>query len=144
LSCFSLSYFGRAHKRGWMKDHPSAARLISLRGIGPLAVLVGIFAMVGPEAAFAQDSVTRGVSTESAIIVTAPEVASAYGAPTGLSRGRFSNLTSAYVLPPGSVYAGLIYQGDAQRFNRPDHTFTQEIEVGLPYRFGIAIENSIE
>ena len=51
---------------------------------------------------------------------------------------------SAYGAPPGSVYAGLIYQGDALRFNRPDHMFTQEIEVGLPYRFGLAIENSVE
>ncbi|HMG03915.1 MAG TPA: hypothetical protein VK581_00555, partial [Chthoniobacterales bacterium] len=48
------------------------------------------------------------------------------------------------MLPPGGVFAGLIYQGDALRFNRPDHMFTQEIELGLPYRFGIAVENSVE
>mgnify|MGYP003694099489 CR=1 FL=1 len=35
-------------------------------------------------------------------------------------------------------------RGDALRFNRPDHMFTEEIELGLPARFGIAIENSIE
>jgi hypothetical protein len=71
-------------------------------------------------------------------------VPSAYGAPPGLSRSRFSNLTNAYVLPPGAVFAGLIYQGDALRFNRPDHSFTQEVEIGLPYRFGVAVENTIE
>src|SRR5207237_1889919 len=43
-----------------------------------------------------------------------------------------------------AVCAGLIYQGDALRFNRPDHMLTQEIEIGLPARFGIAFENSIE
>jgi hypothetical protein len=78
------------------------------------------------------------------IVVTGEEVPSSYGAPPGLSRSRFSNLTKAYVLPPWSVYTGLIYQGDAIRFNRPDHMFTQEVELGLPYRFGIAIENSVE
>ena len=40
--------------------------------------------------------------------------------------------------------AGLIYQGDALRFNQPDHMLTQEVEIGLPARFGIAFENSIE
>ena len=78
------------------------------------------------------------------IVVTGEEVPSAYGAPPGFSRGRFSNLTNAYVLPPWAVYSALIYQGDALHFNRPDHLFTQEIEMGLPYRFGLAVENSIE
>ena len=78
------------------------------------------------------------------IVVQGEELPSAYGAPPALSRTRFSNLVNAYVLPPGGFYAGLIYQGDALRFNRPDHRFTQEIEYGLPYRFGIAIENTVE
>jgi hypothetical protein len=78
------------------------------------------------------------------LIVRGEEVPSAYGAPPSFSRTRFSNLTNAYVLPPGGVYAGLIYQGDALRFNRPDHMLTQEVEIGLPGRFGVAFENSIE
>ena len=78
------------------------------------------------------------------VVVRGEELPSAYGAPPDFSRTRFSNLTNAYVLPPGGVYVGMIYQGDALRFNQPDHMFTQEIEVGLPYRFGIAMENSIE
>jgi hypothetical protein len=77
-------------------------------------------------------------------VVTGEEVPSAYGATPSFSRSRFSNLVNAYVLPPGAVFAGLIYQGDALRFNRPDHTFTQEVEIGLPYRFGIAFENGVE
>src|SRR2546423_3164642 len=76
--------------------------------------------------------------------VTGEEVPSSYGATPGFSRSRFSNLTQSYVLPPGAVFAGLIYQGDALRFNRPDHMLTQEIEIGLPCRFGIAFENSVE
>ena len=76
------------------------------------------------------------------VVVTDEGVPSAYGAPAAFSRSRFSNLTNAYVLPPYGVYAGLIYEGDALRYDHPDHIFTQEIEVGLPHRFGVAIENS--
>jgi len=82
--------------------------------------------------------------TTQRINVTGEEVPSSYGPTPGFSRSRFSNLTQAYVLPPGAVFAGLIYQGDALRFNRPDHMLTQEIEIGLPARFGIAFENSVE
>lgn len=78
------------------------------------------------------------------LVVTGEEVPSAYGATPDFSRSRFSNLNQAYVLPPGAVFAGLIYQGDSLRFNRPDHRLTQEIEIGLPNRFGVAIENTIE
>ena len=78
------------------------------------------------------------------IVVTAEEAGSAYGAPPSFSRSRFSPTTTAYVLPPWSVYTSAIYQGDALRFNRPDYQFTQEIELGLPHRFGHAVENTIE
>lgn len=79
--------------------------------------------------------------TAERVVVTSEGVSSAYGAPAAFSRSRFANLTNAYVLPPFAVYAGLIYEGDARRYDRPDHLFTQEIELGLPHRFGIAIEN---
>ena len=92
----------------------------------------------------AHQSVHAQTATAETLIVTGEEVPSAYGAPPGFSRNRFSSLTNSYVLPPGAVYAGLIYEGDALRFNRPDHMLTQEIELGLPYRFGVAVENSIE
>jgi len=78
------------------------------------------------------------------IVVTGDEVASAYGAPGGFSRARFSPTTSAYVLPPWTFYFGEIYQGDAFRHGLPDHLFTQEVEMGLPYRFGVAAETELE
>jgi len=78
------------------------------------------------------------------MVITGDELPGAYGAPGEFSRSRFSPLTTAYVLPPGSVYAALIYEGDAFRHGPPDHIFTQEVEVGLPYRFGLAIENRVE
>jgi hypothetical protein len=78
------------------------------------------------------------------VVVTAEEVPSSYGAPPGFSRSRFSNLTNAYVLPPWALYFGEIYEGDAFRHGPPDHLFTQEIEMGLPHRFGIATEGTFE
>jgi hypothetical protein len=92
----------------------------------------------------ANQPICAQTATSERLVVTGEEVPSAYGAPPGFSRNRFSNLTNSYVLPPGAVYAGLIYQGDALRFNRPDHMLTQEIELGLPCRFGVAVENSVE
>src|SRR5437764_6310023 len=92
----------------------------------------------------ANQTIYTQTETTEPLVVTGEEVPSAYGAPPGFSRNRFSNLTNSYVLPPGAVYGGLIYQGDSLRFNRPDHMLTQEIELGLPCRFGVAVENSVE
>src|SRR6266571_3570519 len=78
------------------------------------------------------------------IVVTGEPLPSAYGAPTSFSQSRFSPLTNAYVLPPGAVYASLIYEDDVVHFRNPDHHWTEEVEIGLPYRFNVAIENNIQ
>jgi hypothetical protein len=83
-------------------------------------------------------------ATAEHIVVSAPELPSAYGAPASFSQSRFSPLTNAYVLPPGEVYTSIIYENDVVHFRNPDHHFTQEVEVGLPYRINLAIENGIE
>ena len=85
----------------------------------------------------AQDSV-------SPVVVTGEEVPSAYGAPPAFSRSRFAPLTNAYVLPPWGFFFGTIYEGDAFRHGPPDHMFTQEVEMGLPHRFGVAAEVAAE
>ena len=82
--------------------------------------------------------------TEPRLIVIGDELPSAYGAPGAFSRSRFSAVTTAYVLPAWGVFAGLIYEGDVFPHGPMDNLFTQEIEVGLPYRFGIAFENEVE
>lgn len=69
---------------------------------------------------------------------------SAYGASEAFSRSRFGPLTQAYVLPPFTVYTGVEYELTSPRQGFPDHLFTQELEIGLPYRFGIAVENNVE
>src|SRR6266446_6809707 len=82
--------------------------------------------------------------SEQEIVVTGEEVPSAYGAPPGFSRSRFSNTTQAYVLPPWAFFFGEIFEGQGFRHGPPDYRFTQEVEMGLPYRFGVAAEAQFE
>ena len=83
-------------------------------------------------------------TTSESIIVTGDDIGSAYGAPGAFSRTRFAPLTTAYVLPPWTFYFGTIYEGDAFREGLPDNLFTEEVELGLPYRFGVAAETKFE
>lgn len=102
-------------------------------------VLALAFATVGLSgAAQAQDAAA------SRVVVTGNEIPSAYGAPPAFSRTRFAPTTTAYVLPPGAVLAATIWEGNFFREGRPDHFFTQEIEIGLPHRFGLAAEFGAE
>lgn len=113
---------------------PSADRSGFL--ILPLAAAIGLFSFTG--------LVGGQTPTPDRVIVTDQGVLSAYGAPAAFSDSRFGSLTNAYVLPEGVVYSSLIYEAQALRFSHPAHLFTQEIEIGLPYRFNVAIENSVE
>jgi hypothetical protein len=90
------------------------------------------------------DRLRAQVASEQAIVVTAEEVPSSYGAPPGLSRSRFSNTVNAYVLPPWSFFFGELFEGQGFRHGPPDYLFTQEIEMGLPYRFNVAAEAQFE
>jgi hypothetical protein len=99
-----------------------------------------IFALV-THSASAQEVTLR---EEQPIVVSGEEVPSAYGAPPGLSRSRFSNTTQAYVLPPWSFFFGELFEGQGFRHGPPDYLFTQEVEMGLPYRFNIAAESGWE
>ena len=72
------------------------------------------------------------------------EVPSAYGAPPEFSRSRFSNAVNAYVLPPWAFFFGELFEGQGFRHGPPDYLFTQEIEMGLPFRFNVAAETQFE
>jgi hypothetical protein len=63
-----------------------------------------------------------------------------YNQPRWSARGRFSADTDVYVLPPFSFYLDLDYHGTFPRVGKSDHLFTQEFELGLPYRFQLAFE----
>ncbi|HSS16381.1 MAG TPA: hypothetical protein VLQ29_05310 [Candidatus Dormibacteraeota bacterium] len=91
-------------------------------------------------------SIRAQVSTEQPIVVqaTSTEIPSAYGAPAAFSQSRFAPLTNAYVLPPGEIYSSVIYELDSVHFRNPDHHWTLECEIGLPYRFNLAFETDIQ
>lgn len=89
-------------------------------------------------------SVRAQTAQSESVVVSAEPLPSAYGAPTSFSQSRFSPLTNAYVLPPGAIYASLIYEDAVVHFRKPDHDFTIETELGLPYRFNVAMETDIE
>jgi hypothetical protein len=68
------------------------------------------------------------------------EIIGPYHQPRWSARGRFSANTDVYVLQPFSFYLDLDYHGTFPRQGKSDHLFTQEFEVGLPYRFQLAFE----
>src|SRR5213595_760632 len=114
---------------------------IPARWFVPLIACVYLILSAANHSVDAQEVTLR---EEPSIVVTGEEVPSAYGAPPGFSRSRFSNLTQAYVLPPWSFFFGELFEGQVFRHGPPDYLFTQEIEMGLPYRFGIAGEAKFE
>ena len=72
------------------------------------------------------------------------ELPSAYGAPPDLSHGRISTLTKSYVLAPFSFELEAGYEGDIFRHGLPVNLFSQEMEMGLPARFTVGLQNQIE
>src|SRR5215468_2484165 len=65
-----------------------------------------------------------------------------YQQPHWSTRGRFSTDTEVYVIPPGLFFVDVDYQLTIPRHGKSVHLFTQEFEVGLPYRFQFAYENN--
>ena len=78
------------------------------------------------------------------VVVQAEELPSAYGAPPDLSHGRISTLTKSYVLSPFSFELEAGYEGVGFRHGLPSQLFRQEIEMGLPARFTVGIQNEVE
>lgn len=76
--------------------------------------------------------------------VEAEELPSAYGAPPDLSHGRISTLTKSYVLSPYSYELESGYNSAFYQHAAPAHIFREEIEMGLPARFTVGVQNEIE
>ena len=74
----------------------------------------------------------------------AEELPSAYGAPPDLSHGRISTLTKSYVLSPFGFELEAGYEGSIFRHGLPSQLFRQEIEMGLPARFTVGVQNQVE
>src|SRR5260370_19307990 len=100
-------------------------------------VVLGILLVAS---AAGQEMENRAVSVQA----EAAELPSAYGAPPDLSHGRISTLTKSYVLSPFSFELETGYEGDIFRHGLPAQLFRQEIEMGLPARFTVGVQNQIE
>ena len=48
------------------------------------------------------------------------------------------------MLPPGEIYSSVIYEDDVVHFRKPDNHWTEECEIGLPYRFNLAFETDVQ
>jgi hypothetical protein len=101
---------------------------------------VGIAVLAAATISHAQDQETRGTTVK----VEAEELPTAYGAPPDLSHGRISTLTKSYVLSPFSFELEAGYEGTIFRHGLPAQLFRQEIEMGLPGRFTVGVQNQIE
>jgi hypothetical protein len=96
---------------------------------------------------FAGTATTNAQEAENRAVVVkaeAEELPSAYGAPPDLSHGRISTLTKSYVLSPFSFEFEAGYEGAVFRHGLPSQLFRQEIEMGLPARFTVGIQNQVE
>src|SRR5882672_9164018 len=109
---------------------------LGMPSCGSLAMLL----VVGTIAANAQETENRPVVVQA----EAGELPSAYGAPPDLSHGRISTLTKSYVLSPFSFELEAGYEGSIFRHGLPTELFRQEIEMGLPARFTVGVQNRFE
>src|SRR6267378_6462770 len=109
-----------------------------------LVQLIACTCLIFPTVTHSASAQEVTLREEQPIVITGEEVPSAYGAPPGFSRSRFSNAVNAYVLPPWAFFFGELFEGQGFRHGPPDYLFTQEIEMGLPYRFNVAAETQFE
>ena len=96
---------------------------------------------------FAETTAMKAQEAENRAVVVqaeAEELPSAYGAPPDLSHGRISTLTKSYVLSPFSFELEAGYEGDTFRHGLPAQLFRQEIEMGLPGRFTVGVQNQVD
>src|SRR6266513_1559041 len=96
--------------------------------------------LLGATAASAQETENPQV----VVRAEAGEIPSAYGAPPDLSHGSISTLTKSYVLSPFSFELEGGYEGDIFRHGLPVQLFRQEVEMGLPARFTVGVQNQVE
>jgi len=103
------------------------------------SIALGVL-LAGATGASAQETANPPVVVQA----EAGEIPSAYGAPPDLSHGRISTLTKSYVLSPFSFELENGYEGDIFRDGLPAHLFRQEVEMGLPARVTLGVQNQAE
>lgn len=118
------------------KLHPSARRASRLGSLRVLGIMCAVAAPFVPGRLWAQRAETPPAPTE---VVT--EIGQNL---EELPSWLFSPFTGAYLRPAGEVYASFIYEADVVHYRRPDHIFTEEIELGLSNRINVAVKNAVE
>ena len=104
-----------------------------------------ILACVAPAILSVPNATSQETENRQVVVrAEAEELPSAYGAPPDLSHGRISTLTKSYVLSPFSFELEAGYEGDIFRHGLSAQLFRQEIEMGLPARFTVGVQNQIE
>jgi hypothetical protein len=106
----------------------------------PSRAALAILLLAGTTSANAQEIENRRVVIEA----EGEELPTAYGAPPDLSHGRISTLTKSYVLSPFTFELEAGYEGAVFHHGLPSQLFRQEIEVGLPARFTVGVQNQVE
>src|SRR5437588_12534135 len=101
---------------------------------------LAILLLAGTTVTNAQEIENRQVVVQA----EAEELPTAYGAPPDMSHGRISTLTKSYVLSPFSFELEAGYGGAVFRHGLPSQLFRQEVEMGLPARFTVGVENQVE
>src|SRR6266446_10664024 len=106
----------------------------------PRHAMLAVLLLAGRTAANAQEIENRQVVVQA----EGEELPTAYGAPPDMSHGRISTLTKSYVLSPFSFELEAAYEGAVFRHALPSQLFRQEIEMGLPARFTVGVQNQVE
>lgn len=97
------------------------------------------FAQIG----FAEERMDERVVVSAAESGEEFEEPGGYGQPQWAERSRASATTKLYVLSPWEVFLGVISESRIARHGHALEELTQEIEVGLPFRFELDLENQI-
>lgn len=66
-----------------------------------------------------------------------------YGQPAWAERNRAGSTTKAYVLSPYEAFAGIGWEADFVSHGKFRGDLTQEVELGLPHRIELGIENDL-
>jgi hypothetical protein len=106
----------------------------------PRQAMLAVLLLAGSTASSTQEIENHQVVVQA----EGEELPTAYGAPPDMSHGRISTLTKSYVLSPFSFELEAGYEGAVFRHGLPSQLFRQEIEMGLPARFTVGVQNQVE
>jgi len=79
------------------------------------------------------------LSEEQPIVITGEEFLVLMALLRGFRAAVFQHNASLCIATMG-IFFGELFEGQGFRHGPPDYLFTQEIEMGLPYRFNVAAE----